>query len=246
MVPVAPLWWQQRLSFWSTRFSLKTPCLIGGVEKKQDCCFPTDVWTTICELAPRHFRMDQNCTSGYPIRGKQRKAVYAALKHPATGRQILESTRNMAPSMTYQDLRHILRDFQKNGVAICLNPECQTGRFYALATFEENLSQTSQQLSLCAKISRAKTRMAVLKEVAKERFFESHPLTATQVKKHMRESYPLGLNHVLAALKYLEEHSLVEIAGHTDKRELKIYTITDVGKSILSQLQQPKRQVHHD
>lgn len=190
--------------------------------------------------------MDQNCNPEIPVRGKQRKAVYAALKHPANGRQILESAKKVAPSMTYQDLRHILRDFQKKGLVTCLNPECQTGRFYALATFEGNLSQTSNQTYLCAKVGRAKTRLAVLKEVAKERFFESHPLTATTIKKLMRESYPLGLNHVLVALKFLEEHSLVETAGHTDKRELKIYRITDLGKSILGQLLLPERQPHHD
>ena len=97
--------------------------------------------------------------------------------------------------LTYQDLRHILRDFEKDGLIKCLNPECQTGRFYALTAFEGKISQTSKQLSLCAKVSRAKTRLAVLKEVSKERFFESHPLTATRIKKLMRESYPLGLNH---------------------------------------------------
>lgn len=170
---------------------------------------------------------------GHPVRGKQREAVYAALKHPVTGRQLLEEARKIAPSMTYQDLRHILRDFQKKGLVICLNPEYQTGRFYAWATFEGKISQTSRQISLCSQISRAKTRLAVLKEVAKERFFDPAPLTATQIKKLMRESYPLGLNHVLAALKFLEENGLVETVGRTDKRELKIYRITDYGRTIL-------------
>ena len=185
---------------------------------------------------PRHFRMVLKITSDIPVKGKQRKAVYAALKYPVTGRRILELARKNAPSMTYQDLRHILRDFEGKGLATCLNPEHQTGRLYVLLNFWENLSKKSSQIYLCSRISRAKTRLAVLREVAKERFFESHPLTATALKKLMRESYPLGLNHVLAALKFLEEYGLVEVGGYTDKRELKIYRITELGKEIADRL----------
>jgi DNA-binding PadR family transcriptional regulator len=85
-----------------------------------------------------------------------------------------------------------------------------------------------------------------LTEVSKERFFESHPLTATQIKKQMRDSYPLGLNHVIAALKFLEEHHLVETVDHTDKRELKIYQTTDLGRTILGHVLLPEKQLQHD
>ena len=178
--------------------------------------------------------MEQKCAPRYPIRGKQRKAVYDALKHPITGRQILETTKQVAPSMTYQDLRHILRDFQRAGIATCLNSNHQNGRFYVLTTFEGEISQTSMQMDLCAQVSRAKTRLAVLEEVAKERFFESHPLTATQIKKYLREAYPLGLNHVITALKFLTTKQLVESVAQTNKRDLKIYQATALGKEILN------------
>ena len=177
--------------------------------------------------------MDQKCVPRIPVRGKQRKAVYEALTRPMTGRQLLKLARRVAPSMTYQDLRHILRNFQQTGLVTCLNPESQTGRFYVVTPFEEKISQASRQIHLCAKVSRAKTRLAVLKEVAKERFFESHPLTATQIKKYMRESYPLGLNHVISALKFLESHGLVEVIDRTNKRDLKIYQVSSLGKTIL-------------
>jgi Fe2+ or Zn2+ uptake regulation protein len=177
--------------------------------------------------------MEADSKSHALIRGKQRKAVYNALKHPVSGRQILESVKKIAPSMTYQDLRHILRDFQQQGLATCLNPAQQTGRFYALSTFDGERFPAD----LCAKIGRAKIRLAVLREVAKERFFETRPLTATQIKKQLRESYPLGLNHVLAALKFLSENHLVETAEYTSKRELKIYRVTELGKTILGYLE---------
>lgn len=172
--------------------------------------------------------------SGVAIRGKQRVAVYNALKKPATGRQILEESKQAAPSMTYQDLRHILRAFQCQGIATCLNPENQTGRFYALTGHLEKMPPPSSLINLSAQINRAKTRLAVLTEISNERFFESKPLTATQVKKNLRDSCPLGLNHVLSALKFLEENRLAEIAGLTEKRELKIYRISDLGRDVLN------------
>lgn len=190
--------------------------------------------------------MDQKCENNLPVRGKQRKAVYNALKQPTTGSQILESVKRVAPSMTYQDLRHILRDFEQTGIATCLNPDYQTGRFYVLTTFEGKISQTSSEIDLCAKVGRAKTRLAVLREIAKERFFEIHPLTATQIKKHMRESYPLGLNHVIAALKFLNEHRLVEVVSFTAKRDLKTYRVTGQGKKILHLLSQPETNEQYD
>jgi hypothetical protein len=46
----------------------------------------------------------------------------------------------------------------------------------------------------------------------------------------------LGLNHVLAALQFLEEHDLVEVVDLTAKRDLKIYDITNRGRAVLKQL----------
>lgn len=174
-------------------------------------------------------------TNGHMIKGKQRIAVFRALNTPATGRKILSVAKRSAPSMTYQDLRHILRDFQGKGIIACLNPEDQTGRIYTRNTAREN--PISRELAkTCARIDRAKTRLAVLKEVAKERYFETEPLTATRIRKLMLPTHPLGLNHVLAALVFLEEHDLVEVVDHTDKRELKVYDVTNRGRTVLKQL----------
>jgi DNA-binding PadR family transcriptional regulator len=52
----------------------------------------------------------------------------------------------------------------------------------------------------------------------------------------MRDTYPLALNHVLAALQFLEENELVEIVDYTAKRELKIYDITSKRRAALRQL----------
>jgi DNA-binding PadR family transcriptional regulator len=181
---------------------------------------------------------NHNRSKLFPLRGKQRAAVYAALEKPASGRQILEKVRRGIPSMTYQDLRHILRDFEKKGVAVCLTPEYQTGRIYVLASAAKATLISGDQLNLCAQVGRAKTRLAVLEEVSRNRLSMQNPLTATEIKRQLRERYPLGLNHVTAALKYLREHRLVETAGHTDKRQMNIYRITDLGEIILHHLAQ--------
>ncbi len=181
-----------------------------------------------------------NTPNGLVIRGKQRIAVYNALIHPISGNQILEKCREYAPSMTYQDLRHILRDFQKLGIATCLNPDNQTGRLYVLTSTQHTFEITNEHIELCAQLSRAKTRLAILREVARERFGNTKPLTATQIKKHLRESYPLGLNHVLAALKFLETKLLIETVDYTTKRDLKIYQITTLGRDVLHFTQSSK------
>lgn len=144
--------------------------------------------------------------------------------------------------MTYQDLRHILRNFQDNGIAVCLNPENQTGRIYALASVTGGTTIPRDQLDLCARIGRGKTRLAVLAEVSKDRMPGQNPLTATEIKRQLRERYPLSLNHVIAALKFLGSHRLVETAGLTDKRKLKTYRATALGKTILHHVLDAERQ----
>ena len=184
----------------------------------------------------------QNRSKPFPLRGKQRAAVYAALEKPASGRQILEKVRRDLPFMTYQDLRHILRDFEKRGIAVCLNPEDRTGRLYVLASAANKTLISGDQLELCAQVGRAKTRLAVLEEVARKRLSTQNPLTATEIKRQLRERYPLGLNHVTAALKFLRDHRLVETAGHTDKRRMNIYRITDLGITILNHVLDAEKQ----
>jgi DNA-binding PadR family transcriptional regulator len=184
----------------------------------------------------------QNRSKLFLLRGKQRTAVYAALAKPASGRQILEKVRRGTPSITYQDLRHILRDFEKRRIAVCLNPEDQTGRLYVLVPAANEILISGDQLKLCAQVGRAKTRLAVLEEVARKRYPMQNPLTATEIKRQLRERCPLGLNHVTAALKFLSEHRLVETAGHTETRNMKIYRITDLGITILDHVLDAEKQ----
>ncbi|WP_309399976.1 hypothetical protein [Cerasicoccus maritimus] len=175
------------------------------------------------------------------IRGKQRQAVHEALRVPRTGKQILELAREQAPRMTYQDLRHILRSFQDQGVAVCLNPENQTGRLYVLASERDQHALSLPEIELQAKLRRAKARMSVLAEIGRDHTFEPKPLTASQIRKNLVPTHPLGLNHVLAAIKYLEQHLLVEVVDYTAKRNLKIFDLTALGRDVLAKAQADKQ-----
>lgn len=177
-----------------------------------------------------------------PVRGKQRTAVYNALETPISGRQILKKVRSTVPSMTYQDLRHILRNFQKHGIAVCLNPLNRTGRYYVLASALTETMIPHDQLQLCSLVGRAKTRFTLLKEIARQQPHSDAPLTASEIKRQLRDRSPLSLNHVLSALKFLTEHQLVEIVGQTNQRNMKIYRITDLGKTILTHLLDAEKQ----
>ncbi len=110
------------------------------------------------------------------------------------------------------------------------------GRIYIRNTLENKNPISQELVNICARIDRAKNRLAVLKEVARERYFETEPLTATRIRKLMLPTHPLGLNHVLEALQFLEGHELVGVVDYTSKRELKIYDITNRGRTVLKQL----------
>jgi len=173
------------------------------------------------------------------IRGKQRKAVETALSMPRTGKEILDRVKATIPYFSYQDLRHILRDFQSLGIAVCLNPERQTGRLYVLKSEAGKHCLPVADIELHAKLRRAKARLAVLQEIARDHSFDNKPLTATQIKKNLRDAgdYSMGLNHVLDALKFLRKEALIEIIGLTQKREMKTYGPTETGKRIAGTIQ---------
>ena len=93
-----------------------------------------------------------------------------------------------------------------------------------------------RSLNLVATLSRSKLRLAVLREIARERLSERKPLTATVIRKRLLESYPMGLNHTLSALSLLESHKLIEAVDYSEKRASKIYHITELGHNVLTHI----------
>lgn len=143
--------------------------------------------------------------------------------------------------MTYQDLRHILRDFEQQGLIRCLNPKEQTGRFYLRIDIELDEKLTGEDILLAAMISRASMRLALLRELASERLDGIQDTTVTGLRKRMRDSYPMSLNHALSSMQFLHQHGLAEVIDFTRKRDLKIYRITDRGRRLL-QFVKPNQQ----
>ncbi|MDF7809462.1 PadR family transcriptional regulator [Pontiellaceae bacterium B12219] len=164
--------------------------------------------------------------------------MYETLRTPSTARRILIEARKTAPSITYQDIRHILRDFERQNISVCLNPEQSTGRLHMLKALLPDNPIASTLIELCSIVDRSRIKLAVLREAARPVYEENKPLTVTQIKKRLRDTYPLALNHAYSALRSLLEGGLVRVAGHTDKRDLNIYAITDLGREVLSFLDQ--------
>ena len=163
--------------------------------------------------------------------------MYNALDRPRTSRQILRIAQQFAPKITYHDLRPILRSFEEAGWVVCLNPQEHSGRLYVLASEKDKYTLSFPQIQLQAKLLRGKLRLAVLEEIGRNHAFACRPLTATHIRKNLLEKYPMGMNNVLDALKFLRQESLIRIIGYTDKRDLKIYALTELGRKTLQFIQ---------
>lgn len=174
---------------------------------------------------------------GIIIRGKQRRAVYDALDSARTGKQLLAMAKEVAPSITFQDLRHILRSFEGLGLVRCLNPQDQSGRIYIRIDQAHRIAHDPALFAICGQVGRGSIRMAVLSEIAREKLGEGLEMTATGIRKNLRASYSISLNHILASLQFLHAQGLVQIEGHTRKRWSKIYSVTSKGQAVLNLLQ---------
>ena len=168
-------------------------------------------------------------------RGKQRRAVYRALSYPRTGRQILLHARQIAPRITFQDVRHVLRDLERRGGVRCINPNVQTGRVYVQAEFD--LSSIEVDWAVYASVARAKARSIVLLELGLDRFgLLHHPKTATGIKRRLRNEYPMSLNMTIEILQDLVSRGLVSVVDHLRKGDCKVYGLTEAGRGVVKVL----------
>ena len=138
-----------------------------------------------------------------------------------------------------------MRDLQNQGITTCLNPKCQTGRLYILTSERDKHILSLPEIELQTQLLRAKTRIAVFKEIGRDHSFDTKQLTATQIRKNLRDNsdYSIGLNHVLAATKFLMNHQLIQVVDYTLKRDLKIFGISELGKRILSKIAVPMDEI---
>ncbi len=169
-------------------------------------------------------------------RGKQRRAVFEALRVPRTGGQILRFALAITPKITFQDVRHILRKLGRLGGVVCLNPRERTGRIYVRSGIELGGFRVNWETYCC--VARAKARASVLVEVGRQRIqLLKRPATATGIKNRLRQDYPMSLNLAIESLHDLKRRGLVDIIDRLPAGDRKVYGLTERGKLVVELLE---------
>lgn len=174
--------------------------------------------------------MGEAIASGIVLRGKQRRAVYDALSEPRCVKDVLLLARQTAPRITYQDARHILRNLERKRLVRCLNPDALTGRVYCQRHISQNIP--TKDMALISAVLRAKARRAVFVVLALYVPFGRTTLSATEIKKLLRQFHPLTLNNTLVALEWLVSHRLLKTERSDGKRTPQLYSLSANGQRI--------------
>ncbi len=184
------------------------------------------------------------------MRGSQRWAIAEVLVRPMTGLEIMRDSRKRNSHIQMPDVLFILHQLEQKGLAYCLNPQQTTGKLYFWTKLGRAvISKQSGHIlraidrkinwNLYSYIVRAKVRRRVLLELSKLQENEVKELTTTRIRKSLNTNFPIGLNPTIRALKELSDLMLVRCVGFTEKRNLKIYQLTEIGERIADNLRQP-------
>ena len=164
-----------------------------------------------------------------------------------TSLEILNAAKPLSPRLQLRDVWHLMRQFEQEGLAACLNPMEKTGRLYHLTDFGREIVAgalginvdalpTDIDWQIYSRIVRAKIRKWVLCELGEPRWDGKPGLTATELRKGLLKKHPLALNPTIRALQELYADELAEIIGTTKKRGQKIYRLTRIGERAVGQL----------
>lgn len=159
------------------------------------------------------------------LNGTLRRHIYVLLETPRTGRILLNQLAAMEFTMSYQDLRHTLRDFEQRGWIRCLNADELTGRIYV----QKGTTVETRNWWLIARLCRGHNRIEVLHEMAALCSCDSKGRSASAIRRGLKGRSKMALGHVLRALEFLETNQLVECVGHTRKGSMKCYRATEEG-----------------
>ena len=164
-----------------------------------------------------------------------------------TSLEIVNAARPLSPRLQLRDVWHLMRQFEQEGLAACLNPQEKTGRLYHLTDFGREVVRSELGIEIdppapdldwtaYARIARAKARRSVLQELGQPRWDGTVGIAAAVLRKRLTDKYPLGLNPTIRALQELCADSLGEVVGTTKKRKQKLYRITKLGEKVLAQI----------
>ena len=180
-------------------------------------------------------------------RGRQRAAIARVLRKPMTATEICAAAGKFTPQIQLRDVWFLMRQFERRGLAVCLNPQQVTGKLYCLTepgrlatrhAFDIGHPRPPERIDWrkYSWVIRAKIRRLVLCGLGQ--LEAKAPQTATEIRKHIRHDYPAGLNPVLRAVRELADKKLITCIGVTPVRACKLYRLTSSGRAIVKQLHQ--------
>jgi hypothetical protein len=178
-------------------------------------------------------------------RGRQRAAIARVLRKPMTAAEICAVARKFTPQIQLRDVWFLMRQFEKQKLAVCLNPQQVTGKLYCLT--ETGRRATRQAFGITHSVPpadvdwrkyswviRAKIRRQTLCSLGQ--LETKAPQTATEIRNHVRNIYSAGLNPVLRSVRELADRKLIACVGVTPGQACKLYRTTSTGRKILNQL----------
>lgn len=184
-------------------------------------------------------------------RGKQKSAVVRVLNRPMTATEIRQACVSMAPRIQLRDIWLIIRKLAERGLVACLTPGQLTGKVFTLTELGGamagkavgvNAEAPRQDVDwrLYSYVFRAKGRKAVFLEVCERGLFDDNGKTVSAIKKALRDRYPMTLDAVRRAVKELLAVGLIQEAGRTKARNLRLLEPTDVGHRLCAVMTAPE------
>jgi hypothetical protein len=178
-------------------------------------------------------------------RGSQRSAIARALRKPMTTSEICAAARQDNPRIQLRDVWHVMQEMKQRHLVQCPNPRHVTGKLYVLTplgarivrqAFAVRIDSDTQSLNWrkYARIARAKTRRLVLIELAHRS--ARGPVSATTVRKSLRDEHPIGLNPTIRALKELCALGAAKAQPSETLPDHRTYRLTPFGQRLVAQL----------
>jgi DNA-binding PadR family transcriptional regulator len=180
-------------------------------------------------------------------RSRQRAAMARVLCKPMTATEICATARKFTPQIQLRDVWFLMRQFEKRGLAVCLNPQQVTGKLYRLTEPGRKAARLAFGINHVRPpagidwrkyswMVRAKIRRLTLCSLGQ--LETKAPQTATEIRKHILKEYCAGLNPVLRSVRELAGKKLITCVGVTPVRACKLYRLTPTGRAIVKQLRQ--------
>lgn len=190
-----------------------------------------------------------NNYSDWLKRGKQRAAAAKVLLKPMTAVEICEAARPWAPRLQLRDVWFLMRQMADKGLAVPLNERSNNGRLYALtdagrhavaAAFGISVAKPSKSVDwpLYSWVVRARIRKRVLLGLSRMEARSADGQTASNIRRLIRNDYPVGLNPVIRAVRELAKKQVIVCVGSTRLRGCKLYRLSPAGRIIVQQLRQ--------